>query len=233
MLRRVSATAFVAILLVVITDVAGAEAAQPPTSLPPALRVVPDTRTELRDLPQARHAEALPEHVRGSQPAEPAPAATSEPAAVQAPPPAPPLAVWPVDRGAEITDGFGPRESPTAGASSDHRGVDFGPAAGTPVLAAAAGTVTQVVHVDQGGCGVEVIIQHGDDVGTVSTRYCHLLDGSALVEVGAAVAAGQQIGAVGSTGVSTGPHLHFEVLAPGGEAIDPLPWLDQYTASAG
>ncbi|WP_285114553.1 M23 family metallopeptidase [Leifsonia sp. fls2-241-R2A-40a] len=233
MLRRVSTTVLAALLLVAATDVAGAEAAQPTTSLSSALRVVPDTRAELRDLPPAVHAQDPAEPEPGAQPDESAPAGAPEPDAAEPPAPAPPAAVWPVDRGAAITDGFGPREAPTAGASSNHRGIDFGAAAGTPVLAAASGIVTHVVPIDQGGCGVEVIIQHGEDVGSVSTRSCHLLDGSALVEVGTVVAAGQQIGAVGSTGVSTGPHLHFEVLIPGGEAIDPLPWLERFTAPAG
>jgi murein DD-endopeptidase MepM/ murein hydrolase activator NlpD len=106
-----------------------------------------------------------------------------------------PLVVWPVGAAAPISSGFGGRTAPTAGASSDHQGVDFTPGLGTPVLAAAAGTVR------------------------------HLAVGSLAVGVGQAVTAGQPIAVVGNTGVSTGAHLHFEVRPGGVTAIDPLPWL--------
>ncbi|MDR6972536.1 M23 family metallopeptidase [Leifsonia shinshuensis] len=232
MLRRLSTTALTALLLVGATNAAGANAAPARAAAqseglsltPQALRIVPDTRSELRDLPPAPRVDpAAPEAAVVAPPVEEPPAA---------PAPVAPLAAWPVDPGLPITDGFGPREAPTAGASTNHRGIDVGAPAGTPVVAAAAGTVTQVVAVDSGGCGIEIVIQHDAPVGFVSTRYCHLLDGSPLVEVGSVVGVGQQIAAVGSTGVSTGAHLHFEVLLPGGEAIDPLPWLGQHTVPA-
>lgn len=236
MLRRLSATALTALLLGVAAHPAGAAPAHvadasapaPATAraltLGPSLRVVPDTRVELGMLPPAIHPAPADAAPAAAEPA-PEPAEVVEAAPVA---PAAPAAVWPVDRGTPITDGFGPRVAPTAGASTDHRGLDFGAAAGTPVVAAAAGVVTHVVATDTGGCGIEVVIQHDEGVGGVSTRYCHLLEGSPLVGIGTPVEAGQQIAAVGSTGVSTGAHLHFEVQLPGGVAIDPLGWLEQY-----
>ncbi|ANF32351.1 hypothetical protein A0130_12305 [Leifsonia xyli] len=185
--------------------------------------MVPDTRAELRELrpalPPADAVDAAAEEAPAPAPVEPEPAPAPAPA---------PLAVWPVAGGADISDYYGPREAPTAGASTFHQGLDFAAPAGAPVVAAAAGTVTHVVPVDAGGCGVEVIVQHDVEVGSVSTRYCHLLEGSAAVGVGQPVAAGQLIGAVGSTGISTGPHLHFEVISPDGSKHDPLGWLHQH-----
>ena len=229
MLRRLSATALATVLLVTLSGVASAQAVT--ASVPaPALRVVPDTRAELRELPRALPS-ADPAETESENAPAPAPAPVEpEPAPAPAPaPPPPPAAVWPVAGAADISDYYGPREAPAPGASTFHQGLDFAAPAGAPVVAAAAGTVTHVVPVDAGGCGVEVVVQHDVPVGAVSTRYCHLLEGSTAVGVGQAVAAGQSIGAVGSTGVSTGPHLHFEVIAPDGAKHDPLGWLHQHT----
>lgn len=122
---------------------------------------------------------------------------------------------WPVH--APITSGFGTRTHPLTGTSRVHTGVDLGAAAGTPIRAAAAGTV--VVAGPMGGYGNAVDIRHAD--GT-TTRYAH--QSRLLVRAGQQVAAGQVIGLVGSTGASTGPHLHFEVRTSAG-AIDPVAWL--------
>lgn len=126
--------------------------------------------------------------------------------------------------GGPITDDFGPRVSPTAGASSDHQGIDLAPGLGTPIVAAADGIVTAVQLSDNGGLGVHVIVEH-PSLG-VRTVYGHALGGSVSVEVGQQVHAGTQLAAVGNTGTSTGPHLHFEVrdLATGA-ASDPVAWL--------
>lgn len=123
-----------------------------------------------------------------------------------------------------VTDDFGPRISPTAGASSNHQGIDLAPGAGTPIVAAADGVVTAVQPVDNGGLGVHVIVEH-PGLG-VRTVYGHALTGSIAVEVGQQVQAGQALAAVGNTGTSTGPHLHFEVRdSATGEATDPTSWL--------
>ncbi|MEV8213779.1 M23 family metallopeptidase [Leifsonia sp. NPDC077715] len=228
MLRRLSATALATVLVATPSGVASAQAATASAPVP-ALRVVPDTRAELRELRPAVWAAELVEEkpeekpAPGPAPVEPEPAPDPAPA-----PPPPPAAVSPVAGAADISDYYGLREAPAPGASTFHQGLDFAAPAGASVVAAAAGTVSHVVPVDAGACGVEVIIQHEERVGSVSTRYCHLLDGSATVAVGQAVAAGQPIAAVGSTGVSTGPHLHFEVIAPDGNKHDPLGWLHQH-----
>lgn len=123
-----------------------------------------------------------------------------------------------------LTDGFGPRISPTAGASSNHQGIDLAPGLGTPIAAAADGVVTAVQTADDGGLGVHVIVEH-PALG-LKTVYGHALAGSITGSVGDVVQAGQRIAAVGNTGTSTGPHLHFEVrVAATGEAHDPAAWL--------
>lgn len=98
-----------------------------------------------------------------------------------------------------------------------HSGVDMAAPAGTPIHAAAAGVVT--VAWDPRGYGLYLLVQHG---GGISTLYGHLE--SASVVSGATVAAGAEIGRVGSTGLSTGPHLHFEIRR-NGRPVDPVPLL--------
>jgi len=117
--------------------------------------------------------------------------------------------VWPVD--GRITSRFGTRWGRM------HNGVDIAAPAGTPVLAAAPGKVTYAGWA--GSYGMLVTIDHGNGV---ETRYAH--NSRILVKVGDEVQRGQRIALVGSTGNSTGPHLHFEVLV-NGENRDPLDWL--------
>lgn len=111
------------------------------------------------------------------------------------------------------TSGFGPR------GGGFHSGVDFGAPTGTPVVAAAPGTVTFAGNRVGSGYGIVVYLDHGS--GT-STRYAHLSGTNA--SVGQSVNSGQEIGRVGSTGDSTGPHLHFELLLAG-DKVDPEPYL--------
>lgn len=106
--------------------------------------------------------------------------------------------------GARMSSGFGMRMHPVLGYSRMHRGVDFAARTGTPVLAAASGRVTRSGW--SGGYGNVVIVDHGKGV---STRYAHL--SKLLVRAGERVEQGARIGLVGSTGMSTGPHLHYEV----------------------
>ena len=116
--------------------------------------------------------------------------------------------------GAVITSGFGKRTAPetkTGHGSSNHRGLDFaGVNEGTPILAAGGGTVTFTGKA--GSAGNMVVIDHG---GGIVTRYMHMQDGSISVRNGVQVNQEQMIGRVGSTGNSSGPHLHFEVLRNG------------------
>jgi peptidoglycan hydrolase-like protein with peptidoglycan-binding domain len=128
--------------------------------------------------------------------------------ALAAPPPTSPLSFSP-PLYVPYTDGFGPR------GARFHTGVDFPAPMGTPVLAARSGVVTITRYLD--GYGNMVAIRHKLGVSTV---YAHL--SAFLVHEGQRVAVGQPIGRVGSTGESTGPHLHFEVRVRGAP-IDPLP----------
>lgn len=114
-----------------------------------------------------------------------------------------------------VSSGFGPRKSPTAGASTNHQGIDLAAPLNTPILAAKGGTVS-ISKDEATGYGKWIEIKHDD--GTKS-RYGHL--NSRAVQVGAKVTAGQEIGKMGSTGTSTGSHLHFEVINAQGQKVDP------------
>lgn len=120
--------------------------------------------------------------------------------------------------GYTISSPFGNRKSPTAGASSNHKGVDMACPSGTPIYATRAGTVT-VASYQAGGAGYYVSINHGDGFASIymhMTRY--------VVSKGQSVAQGELIGYVGSTGISTGPHLHFGV-SYGGTYVNPMAYL--------
>ena len=129
---------------------------------------------------------------------------------------------WPV-RG-PVRSEFGMRQSPLSGEPEDHKGIDIGSPPGTPVQSPAAGTV--VAASSGGGYGRHVTVDHGY---RVKSRYGHLekLD----VKVGQHVEKGDVIGLVGSTGRSTGPHLHYEVLVEG-KQVNPRRFLDRPPVSA-
>jgi murein DD-endopeptidase MepM/ murein hydrolase activator NlpD len=110
-----------------------------------------------------------------------------------------------------VSSGFGPRWG------TMHEGIDLAAASGTPVRAAADGVVKKASW--YGGYGNAVILDHGNGV---TTLYGH--NSTLDVREGQRVSAGEVISRVGSTGDSTGPHLHFEV-SRDGEKIDPRPWL--------
>jgi murein DD-endopeptidase MepM/ murein hydrolase activator NlpD len=120
-----------------------------------------------------------------------------------------------------MTSGYGYRSCD--GCSADHRGIDLTPGSGYPVKSVADGVVVLAEESDS-GLGVQVVVEHVIDGVAVRTVYAHLQYGSLAVSTGDTVARGQQLGVVGSTGASTGPHLHFEVLIAE-EQIDPLAWL--------
>lgn len=119
--------------------------------------------------------------------------------------------------GAELSSTFGNREDPITGRRAFHAGMDFAAAHGTPIRAAAAGTVTFADFNAAYGWSVE--IAHGNGL---VTRYAHA--SRLLVARGAAVRQGDTIAHVGSSGRATGPHLHFEVLKDG-DATDPQRYL--------
>ena len=135
---------------------------------------------------------------------------------------------WPLPAGTRVASGFGPRVAPTEGASTFHEGVDFDPGNGAQITAIADGTVRLVDPADDGGLGVHVIVDHVIDGELVSSVYGHMQIGSVQVTEGERITAGQAIGKVGSTGVSTGPHLHFEIRLDGTDAVDPFAWLQQH-----
>lgn len=114
------------------------------------------------------------------------------------------------------TSGFGPRHHPILKQVRNHNGVDWAAPTGTPVTAAGDGTVAYAG--DGGDYGNVVYIDHGKGV---QTRYAHLNAFAAGLAAGQPVRAGQKIGEVGTTGRSTGPHLHFELMV-GGRPVDPM-----------
>ena len=116
-----------------------------------------------------------------------------------------------------IISPFGWRIHPILGYRKFHTGVDFGVGYGTPIRAADSGTV--IYSTWMGGYGNVIIVDHGDGL---STLYAH--QSSVAVGTGARVTRGQTVGYVGSTGFSTGPHLHFEVRV-NGNPVDPMAYL--------
>jgi murein DD-endopeptidase MepM/ murein hydrolase activator NlpD len=131
---------------------------------------------------------------------------------------------WPFAVGVHIGDHFGYRNC--AGCSSDHGGQDFNPGLGAEIQAIADGTVA--VSTDAGGSlGVVMMIDHMIDGELVTSVYAHMEYGSRRFEVGDTVHVADVIGTTGDTGMSTGPHLHFEIRIGGvdGTKVDPLEWL--------
>src|SRR5450631_2329533 len=126
--------------------------------------------------------------------------------------------------GSPVQDGwissyFGRRADPFTGYSAVHKGLDFAGPEGTKVTSVAAGLVTFAG--DRSGFGEMVEINHGNGL---ATRYCH--NEKVLVKQGDMVRKGQEVALMGSTGRSTGPHLHFEVLKNGAQ-VDPLRFIGE------
>ena len=119
-----------------------------------------------------------------------------------------------------VSSPFGDRDAPTAGASTNHKGVDLAAPAGTPIYASRTGIVT--VATFGASAGNYVTINHGDGFSSV---YMHMTN--FVVRKGQAVSAGQVIGYVGSTGVSTGPHLHFGI-SYNGTYVNPAHYVNLY-----
>jgi murein DD-endopeptidase MepM/ murein hydrolase activator NlpD len=132
--------------------------------------------------------------------------------------------VWPVLNPENRASGFGPREAPCSGCSTYHDGVDFNPGNGTPVMSIADGVVVLATE-NGGGLGVNVEVQHNIGGELITSSYAHMQYGSLQVSEGQRVSAGQQIGLVGTTGQSTGPHLHLEMFGVDGVRFDGFAWL--------
>ena len=135
---------------------------------------------------------------------------------------------WPFATGVPISSGFGARHVSNCGfCSTFHNGLDFIPGAGSPIQAIADGTVSAVTG-PGGAFGNHVEIEHVINGQKVTSTYSHMQTGSVQVSVGQTVTVGQLVGKVGSTGNSTGAHLHFEIHL-GGVPVDPYPWLTANT----
>jgi murein DD-endopeptidase MepM/ murein hydrolase activator NlpD len=126
---------------------------------------------------------------------------------------------WPVP-GGSLTSPYGMRTHPIFGSKRFHHGIDINRGGGT-IVAAGDGTVIRASYGWNGGYGNIIVIDHGDGL---TTLYAHILDGGLKVSNGQNVTKGQAIATVGSTGYSTGPHLHFEVRI-NGASTDPMPYV--------
>jgi murein DD-endopeptidase MepM/ murein hydrolase activator NlpD len=131
---------------------------------------------------------------------------------------------WPVLYPDRISDPFGPRDAPCSGCSTVHDGVDMNSGDGTPVMSIADGVVISSTDAG-GGFGVMIEVEHNIGGEVITSLYAHLQYGSRLAEVGDRVTVGQEIGAIGSTGQSTGPHLHLEMFGADGVRFDGFAWL--------
>ena len=134
---------------------------------------------------------------------------------------------WAVPAYGPITDGFGPRVAPCDGCTSYHLGADIGATCYSTIYAAHNGVVEYAGW--NGGYGNFLLLDNG---GGLSTGYGHIVDGGILVGYGQHVGAGEPIAKVGTTGNSTGCHLHFEVRVDG-SAIDPIPFMSHHGAPLG
>ncbi|HEU0135164.1 MAG TPA: M23 family metallopeptidase, partial [Allosphingosinicella sp.] len=121
-------------------------------------------------------------------------------------------------RGTNFTSGYGVRSDPFKGRAAMHAGIDLAGPIGTPIYATADATVGRSEY-NSGGYGNLVELEHGHGI---QTRYGHL--SKSLVTAGQRVKRGEMIGLMGSTGRSTGSHLHYEVRIDG-KAVNPVPFL--------
>lgn len=129
---------------------------------------------------------------------------------------------WPVASGSPVSSPFGVRSC--AGCTENHTGVDLTPGRGTPVAVVADGVVTEAGYASD--WGVYAIVEHTINGQTLSTLYAHMEEGSLKVSAGQTIDRGTVVGAVGNSGLSTGPHLHFAVMIGGRDAyVDPYAWL--------
>jgi murein DD-endopeptidase MepM/ murein hydrolase activator NlpD len=130
---------------------------------------------------------------------------------------------WPFPYAVPVSSGFGDRVAPCRGCSSQHQGVDFTPGTGTPIYAVADGVVTQSTF--GGAFGQHALLDHVINGQKVQTLYAHMISGSSPLKEGDPIKVGDFIGLVGTTGASTGAHLHLEVHLDG-VPVDPFAWLE-------
>lgn len=129
----------------------------------------------------------------------------------------------------QLASGYGMRISPISGQAMLHSGVDMAAPLGTPIHSVADGVVVEVGSDYRRG--VFVRIQHtAPDGSTYFSSYLHQYSQDVLVKVGDHVSVGQRIGAVGSNGWSTGPHLHFEIHDANDQAVEPMGWMQSHGA---
>ncbi|MCF8546841.1 MAG: M23 family metallopeptidase [Microbacteriaceae bacterium] len=133
---------------------------------------------------------------------------------------------WPFPVVVPISSGYGGRAAPCLGCSTQHRGLDFDPATGTPFGSVAAGTVVEVN--DDGYLGKWVVISHNVDGLKFKSLYAHMIRDSIGVKLGQEVKAGDYIGRVGDSGVTSGAHLHLAILIDE-SPVDPFTFLKKHT----
>lgn len=135
---------------------------------------------------------------------------------------------WPFPAAVPISSGYGHRQAPCAACSSDHKGLDFNPGAGSPIYAIADGVVVESYN-DRWGFGRWVVIRHDVNGLQFDSVYAHMQRDSVTLNIGDKVAVTDYVGRVGSTGTSTGAHLHLEIHVNGVQ-VDPFAWLKANTA---
>jgi murein DD-endopeptidase MepM/ murein hydrolase activator NlpD len=133
------------------------------------------------------------------------------------------LVNYPFASAVTLTDGFGYRTAPV---EQFHDAQDFAAAAGTPIQAIADGTVLEAGFASD-GCGFGLKLEHELDGDEVTSRYCHMEMESHSFAVGDTVQMGDQVGTVGNTGMSFGPHLHLAIRV-NDEPVDPMPFFTDY-----
>jgi murein DD-endopeptidase MepM/ murein hydrolase activator NlpD len=133
---------------------------------------------------------------------------------------------WPFPVVVPISSGYGGRAAPCLGCSTQHRGLDFDPADGTPFYSVAAGTVVEV-H-DDGYLGKWVVIRHNVDGLKFESLYAHMIRDSIGVKLHQTVKVGDYIGRVGDSGVTSGAHLHLAIHIDG-NPVDPFEFLKNHT----
>jgi murein DD-endopeptidase MepM/ murein hydrolase activator NlpD len=130
---------------------------------------------------------------------------------------------WPFPYAVPISSGYGERIAPCRGCSSQHLGLDFTPGAGTPIYAIASGVVGST-EISRWGYGNSVVLEHVVNGQKVESLYAHMQMNSSPLLVGDLIAVGDFVGLVGSTGASTGTHLHLEIHIDG-VPVNPFAWL--------